>query len=520
MHHRHLSYKAKLIIWVVLIKLFIKVKILFSALLFSSKVGLFPAEAEYWTWSHALSYAYFNKPLAIAYQIAGGCALFGDTELGIRAGAFLLSCALSLALYYLGKKAALPEKMAFIAALALTVTPLGFSSTFMATAQSGALLFWTLACATFVEDLMEQKPVRFLWIGLFIGIGSLFTWTPLLLWIPILTCAIYYKKISRAQLPHLILGLCISLLALTPTIIWNIHHDFALVRYCIDWCRELPQMSMLSLSLWIVQLEMISPLLLILVLIAFFKLLPRLQRLPPSLFFCLITTGFVLIPLSIAAIFKDIPDSLAFFAYPTAFTLLLGYANMQGKPFMRWVYGGMTLSCLILVTLTTLLILQKDHRDTIAVPYRINPFRQALGWDNLKSGLMQIGYDPASQFLFSDSNAVTAILSYYAPEKKRAYFLNIQETLPNQFSFWPGMHDEQLQRSGYFVGIEEGLECMDKAYLTQKKTNQILQNYFDSVTPTAIFIPLLDYRGKVMKVAYFIYCDGYNGKIPPTASRN
>ncbi|HRN53316.1 MAG TPA: glycosyltransferase family 39 protein, partial [Gemmatimonadaceae bacterium] len=41
-------------------------------------------EAYYWEWSRNLAYGYFDHPPAIAWLVAFGTALFGDTPLGVR----------------------------------------------------------------------------------------------------------------------------------------------------------------------------------------------------------------------------------------------------------------------------------------------------------------------------------------------------------------------------------------------------------------------------------------------------
>ncbi|WP_323990770.1 glycosyltransferase family 39 protein [Nguyenibacter sp. L1] len=46
--------------------------------------GLSPDEAYYWVWSRALAPGYLDHPPMVAVWIRAGCALFGDTALGVR----------------------------------------------------------------------------------------------------------------------------------------------------------------------------------------------------------------------------------------------------------------------------------------------------------------------------------------------------------------------------------------------------------------------------------------------------
>src|SRR5574338_203766 len=101
----------KLLFWIIVSKIFIILMILYSG------IGLMPDEAQYWTWSKALSYGYYSKPAGIAWQIAFGCSIFGDTELGVRFGSVILSIFLSYGIYWLAKGVGLDEKKSTIAAL-------------------------------------------------------------------------------------------------------------------------------------------------------------------------------------------------------------------------------------------------------------------------------------------------------------------------------------------------------------------------------------------------------------------
>ncbi len=505
----HLSYRTKLIIWVVIIKILVKIKLIISAFLFSSKVGLFPDEAYYWTWSQTLSNGYYSKPLAIAYQIAFGCSIFGNSEIGARVGSFLLSCFLSMAVFYLAKKAALPEKMAFIAALAFTLTPLGLSSTFLATPDCGALLFWTLSCAIFVDDLMQKRKNRYLLLGLLIGIGALFSWSSFLLWIPILGFSLWYKKTSPV---HFLTGFGFSLLALIPSLMWNCTHNFATLYYFEDMFTSHTEPH--PLYFIGMQFFLLSPLLMILFTIAFCKMGVLIKKIPPSLLFCFTVSAFTLATAFGISCLRNVQNNWAIFTYPTGFIILLSYANMQCGRFLRWIYGGVVFSCVLFLSLLSILILEKHHHDGLALPYRLNPFNEALGWDNLTASLQQIGFNPKEQFLFSDRYQTASILSFYSPAKTRAYFFDMHHAGKNQFSFWPQMHDNEKDRNGYYVGIVEGPGCLDRVLAIQQEVQNDLQKYFTTITPPPLFVPLLVIKGQVLKVAFFIYCKEYNGEIP------
>ena len=143
-----------LIFWIGLSKVFVLGIILFAG------IGLMPDEAQYWTWSKELSYGYYSKPPGIAWQIAAGCFLFGDTELGVRFGSLVLSFCLSLAIYRLARSSGLDHNKSFWAAICFSYCPLGVFSGFFATTDCAYVLFWTIAAASVVKDLQASSLYR------------------------------------------------------------------------------------------------------------------------------------------------------------------------------------------------------------------------------------------------------------------------------------------------------------------------------------------------------------------------
>jgi hypothetical protein len=414
----------------------------------------------------------------------------------------------------LAKKAALNDKMAFIAALAFTFTPLGFASTFLATTDCGSMLFWTLACAVFVDDLMQQRETRYCLIGLLIGLGALFKWTAFLLWIAIIPFSIHYR---RFRYTSLFLGLFISFMALVPSLIWNFTHNFATFRHVAHSLfisnQDFSQTTANPLSFIGAQFGLLSPIIMALLVIALFGFIPLFKKLPPSLKFCFVVTILSFVSVLLLSLFKKVQGNWAVFAYPTGFVLLMAFVAMRSDKFLRWVYAGMGLSLALVISLLSVLVLER-YTEKVLLPYRMNPFRDALGWGRLEQGLATIRYNPSEQFLFSDRYQITSIASFYSPGQKRAYFFNIRDIRNNQFSYWPQMSECEVGKTGYYIGVVEGKGCLERAFSSQQSTRQLLKDYFTTVSPTPILIPLVEVGGEVVKAAYLIKCEDYNGKEP------
>src|SRR3954465_14621660 len=69
-----------------------------------NRIGLVTDEAYYWLWSKHLAASYRDKGPAIAWTIALGTKLFGDTVFGIRFFAVALSSLTGWLIFVLGRK--------------------------------------------------------------------------------------------------------------------------------------------------------------------------------------------------------------------------------------------------------------------------------------------------------------------------------------------------------------------------------------------------------------------------------
>src|SRR5512143_1236930 len=74
------------------------------AILASGVLELSGDEAHYWEWSRRLDWCYYAKPPGVAVLVRAGTLLFGDTELGVRFLAPVLSVLSSMVLYLLGTR--------------------------------------------------------------------------------------------------------------------------------------------------------------------------------------------------------------------------------------------------------------------------------------------------------------------------------------------------------------------------------------------------------------------------------
>ncbi len=466
--------------------LIIKALIMAGIILYSG-IGLGPDEAQYWTWSKALDWGYYSKPPGIAWQIWLGTQLFGDTELGVRIGSIVMAFLLPLAVFFTAKAARLLPNTCFWAALMMALSPLGVTASLFAITDVGMVLFWTIGLWALI-----QGP-NYIVFGLSILWGALFKWPLYLLWIfvPIL---MWFSPQARKK--SALWGLLLSLLGLLPSLIWNVSHDWVTFRHVFSAVGNPSEASSNFFEFIGAQAALMSPILFFLLLVTLVYILRNPISLPLGL---LAAACFVPLFLAIGmSIFGKMQGNWCDFAYPSGFILLAWFLCEQVSWGKLWLKIGVAFSLFLSAFLLSIPYLQKQG---FPIPHKWSPFKQNMGWDHLSSILTEAGYDPTRDFLFGDKYQTTSLISFYGPQQKRAYFLNLQGMRKNQFSFWPSMAQERKDSNGYFVAFEE------KDY--QKR----LTPYFANVE----FVeakPLYSVGGVPVKSAYIYRCLEYNGLLP------
>lgn len=469
----------------------------------SGVLPLAPDEAQYWTWSHALDWGYYSKPLGIAWQINFGTLLFGDTELGVRAGSLLLGTLLPIAIYRMARSSGVTALTSFWAAIIAAFSPIGTLATLLAITDVGMVIAWTLACYAPLCALRGKTPTTdYLWVGLFIAIGALFKWPSYILWLLILGAMPFYRELRRGPLWQ---GIALSLLALIPSIIWNAEHGWMTFRHvgATVTGRE-SHYNGNPVEFVIAQLLLLSPLLFTMLVAALVTLWRRRKEIAKPLVFSGLATASLLLFFTAAAALTKMQGNWCSFAYPLAF-LTVAWYGCQWLPSplgIRLLYSGVALA----ITITAMGLIS----PLLPLPKSLQLFKNNLGWHAIAPALYDVRYNPTRDFLFADSYQTASLLSFYSPGQRRAYFLNLQGHRYNQFDLWPSIADERMGDSGIFAVVSQGKEPLS-GY------EKLLAPYFESVISLGSY-PLVTFRGTATKELYLFRCTAYNGKLPPPPS--
>jgi len=489
-------------------------------LIINGAIGLSPDEAQYWTWSQVPDWGYYSKPPGIAWEIWFGTELYGNSLLGIRAPSVVLGFCLPLAVYALAKACRYKTQCAFWAAIILACSPLGILGSFLAITDTGMILFWTLAYAVIALALSKEMTPHYYLVGFCIACGALFKWPIYLIWSFVIGMLPFYPSLRSK---HLIGGILVSLLGIIPSFIWNASHHWVTMRHVFHSVQgskpgTLTLLGGNFLDFLAAQAALLSPILFILLLIAFVFLIKKSSEIPPQGIFCGLSALVILGMMLSLSLFKKVQGNWADFAYPSAIVFMSWYCLEKTAWGERWIKGGVALSLAATAMAFAIPFVQSNNlMPQVQIAYKANPFKHNLGWKALEQELLKVQYNPEEDFLFSNKYQTTSILSFYGPQKKRAYFFNISDVRKNQFTYWPSMADEQLGKTGYFVLIEN-IPHLDAHIKEIDAYSSLLAPYFDSVEFLGVK-PLFYAYGQVAKAALIYRASGYNGKTPPETEK-
>ena len=194
----------------------------------AARAPLSPDEAYYWVWSKALAGGYLDHPPMVALWIRIGCAVAGDSALGVR----LLGPVSALLGTLLLARAAedlCPGRHAGVAAgVLLNATLVVGAGAVVMTPDTPLLLFWTAALAALARLLRSGRPGWWLAVGLACGLALDSKYTACLLGAAV---AVWLLAVPGARrwwrAWQLWAGGAVALAAFCPVLAWNAAHGWA-----------------------------------------------------------------------------------------------------------------------------------------------------------------------------------------------------------------------------------------------------------------------------------------------------
>jgi len=428
----------------------------------SGPLDLSPDEAHYWEWSRRLDVSYYSKGPMIAYLIYLGTALLGDTVFGIRLMAVIFSALSSVCMYYLGKKL-FDEQVGLFSALLIQLIPLFSTYGIVFTIDSPLIFFWVLSLLLFWKALTTQQSTletkskesgvesqegkdtpltthhsglhSWVILGLSVGVGLLTKYTMAFFSLCAFLFLLFSKEDRRLLLtkkPYI--AFITSLLVFSPVIVWNAGHDWVTFRHTAGQAHVAEGMVISLKSFFEFfgsQLGVITPLLFILMVIAFWRL--RNQKEGVFLF-------WFAVPVIVFFLLKSLQGKVqANWALPGYITGIIVFSGFY-KTFYSEGRGKKIL--IITALLLSVIVTSVAHYPSILnLPVKKDPTSRLRGWEVLGSEVTKI-YDRMSGarpvFIFSDRYQVSSELAFYVKGHPVTYCVNLGRRM-NQYDFWPGV---------------------------------------------------------------------------------
>jgi Dolichyl-phosphate-mannose-protein mannosyltransferase len=189
-------------------------------------------ESDYWIWSKHIAGGYLDHPPVNPILIRLGTALFGNTELGVRAIGVLLALPASWAVWRAAEILFNDERVGATAALYFNLTLVMAAGSVVATPDNAVVVATAFLLLTLCKLLESGRGAWWLAIGLAFGIGMLSKYTTIFFAVSILAWLLLVPQLRKwLCTPWPWIGGAIALAVFSPTLIWNAQHGWASVHY-------------------------------------------------------------------------------------------------------------------------------------------------------------------------------------------------------------------------------------------------------------------------------------------------
>jgi undecaprenyl-diphosphatase len=426
-------------------------------------LDLSPDEAHYWEWSRRLDLSYYSKGPLVAYLIRALTGVFGDSAVGIRLGAVLLSIAGSLAIYRLGARAFGDPRAGFLAVVGLQITPLFWAGSLLLTIDPPFLVAWVVALLCLHQALRDGSRLAWLGAGLAVGLGLLAKYTMLFV-LPGLLLYAWRAPEARRQImrPGAWAAAALALLAFSPVVVWNLGHGWVSARHVASQGRGAGFEWDEPLAFLGSQLLLLTPLVAGLLGWALWVgIREGLVRGREPYRFLVAFAVPILAFYALLSLQGKVQANWAAAAYPS---LAVAAAGALLERRARLGAAGRRAQARLLAATAgcALVLVAVGHvMGPLGVPPRLDPTARLRGWEQLGAAVTAAWRKmptPARTFLVADRYQITSELAFYGPRGAPSYNVNLGRRL-NQYDFWEG---PDARRGWDAIVVQEGAGELDE----------------------------------------------------------
>ena len=196
-------------------------------ILYMGHVELIPDEMYYWVYAQNLSLSYLDHPPLIAWLIAAGTSVFGDSIFGVRASLIPLTL-IGAWLFFLYGTTMGGRTVGLLCVLAFAIFPYFAATGMLMTPDAPMVAAWAAALYFFKRGLIDDDPRAFYGLGVAMGLGLLAKYTIALLAPAALLFMLADERARKwffRPQPYLAAGM--ATLIFMPVLIWNWHNEWA-----------------------------------------------------------------------------------------------------------------------------------------------------------------------------------------------------------------------------------------------------------------------------------------------------
>ncbi len=458
-------------------------------------LDLSPDEAHYWEWTRRPDLSYYSKGPMVAWFITLGTALFGNTEIGVRAPAIALSMATSVLLYLLGRDM-YDRRTGFYAAVLYQIIPLYAAYGVVLTIDPPFMFFWVLALLQMRRVLREGSVLNWAVLGTVVGLGMLSKYTMAFF----LICTVCWFALDKDKRKYFLtpgpyVGVVAALLFFSPVLIWNAMNG---------WPTLLHTAGHVNLG-------------------GGFTLTPaRFLDFLGSQFGVITPVLFVLMVISILRA-RDGEKGKFLFWYSAPVFIFFILKSWQGKVEPNW---GMMAYITGLIALSRdwfagYSVLSRAKRAVVAigfvmalglsvvalyaadlgVPHKLDPSARFKAWVGAAAAADKAALELGEPlFIFSNTYQVASQMAFYMEGNPVTYNVNFGRRI-NQYDLWPGIED--IDGIAGYNGLFVTMSKQDLTHNVSKSFEQCEARTYDAV----------DGDRRYLRQYKLLLCKGFKGEF-------
>nr|WP_244327962.1 glycosyltransferase family 39 protein [Roseibium sp. RKSG952] len=377
-------------------------------------------EAYYRLWGLYPALSYYDHPPMIGWWIWAGQQIFGDTVIGVR---FLVVLSSALGSLFLWRTAYLlfDERTAGWAVLFLNTSILVGVGGILATPDAPSVFFWGLALWSLAELIHSRNAYWWLAVGLFAGLGLLSKYSVLFLGAGIVAWLLWVPQARRwLGCWQLWAGGAIAVLCTVPVIYWNSLYD---------WASFYKQFGRAEGDDWTLKyypefvgglLGLLNPLIAILAVAGFWRLLPKLGAKDTRVSLLLLSVVPFLLYLTYHSAHARVQANWPAPLFPALAMLAAVFAAQASAR----VWQGVAKTGVVLGVVVAIVVQIHAVHALNGALGRKDPTSQLRGWHEIGFRLEQIVRDTGASYILTSGYGLNGQLDFLMHSHLPVYQFN------------------------------------------------------------------------------------------------